>query len=110
MVLSTRESTAGAGQLVDGQAVGAEQPIDGIGGLGCQELALGVGPEVFRGARDQNGTGSDEGDQLVLINGQLVLAIIELLEVAAEPVRKRGVEVGHGLAEDAAGQRRAAGA
>src|SRR5271157_5428716 len=96
----------GLGPARDGQTVGAEQTIDGIGTPGRQELPLGIGPEIFRCARDQDGSGSDQGNQLVLIEREHELTIAEGLEVATEPVRKRGVQARDGRTEDAPAQGR----
>src|SRR5208337_3730815 len=50
-----------------------------------------------------------QGNQLVLIEREHELTIAEGLEVATEPVRKRGVQARDGLSEDAPAQGRTAG-
>ena len=47
-------------ELVDGDAVGAEEFVDGVGVQCALELAVGVGPEVGVGADDVDGAGGDE--------------------------------------------------
>ena len=86
MVLLTSWLGAGPGHLGDGQAVGAQQAVDGIGGQGGQEFPFGIGPQVVLGRADQDGPGGDQGDQLVLVDRQLVLMAVVLAEVGAEPV------------------------
>ena len=61
------------GHFGDGQAVGAQQAVDGVGRQGGQEFPFGVGPQVFLGRADQDRPRGDQGDQLVLVDRQLRL-------------------------------------
>jgi hypothetical protein len=98
------------GHLARGQAVGSQEPVDRVGTEGGQELALRVGPAVLDRARDVERPRGDEGQQLVLIDRQLGLAVRETSEVGAEPVREALRYRGHRLAVDPLAERRAAAA
>ena len=50
--------------------------VDGVGVQGALELAVGVGPEVGVGADDVDGAGGYEGDEHVLVDGQVVFFVI----------------------------------
>ena len=71
---------------------------------------MGVGPEVGVGADDVDGAGGDEGDEHVLVDGELVFLVIILFEVFAEPVGVGDVGVAGGFAEAAAEEGGAAAA
>ena len=64
--------------------------------------------QVVLGAADQQRARGDQGQELVLVDRQLVDAVVERLVVAAEPVREGGVDAPDGLAEPPPRQRRAA--
>src|SRR5262249_38798288 len=61
--------------LAHGQAVRAEQTVDGVGAEGGQELALGIGPTVLDRAGDVERPRGDQRQQLVLVHGQIGLAV-----------------------------------
>lgn len=90
--------------FLDEQAGHAEDAIDGVGGEGAEELAFGVGPGVFESGVDVYRPGGDEGDQHVLIDGDCVLFVVVLFEVAGEPVGEGSIYAGGGFAELAAGE------
>lgn len=87
------------GHFADGQAVGAQKAVDRVGGQGGQELAFGVSPEVFRRRANEHGPGSNQRNELMLVDRKLVLAAVVLAKVGAEPVRERGVDPRNGFAE-----------
>src|SRR5262249_9492451 len=80
------------GRRAGGQPLDAEQPIDGARGPKELELPARIGPQVFFGVWQQHGPRSTKRDQTVLVERQLARVVIKLLKVAAEPVRKRGVD------------------
>jgi hypothetical protein len=49
--------------------------------------------QVKLGTGNIDGTRCDQGDELVLVDGQSFLLIVVMLEIAAEPVRERGVDL-----------------
>ena len=76
------------GHFGDGQAVGAEQAVNGIGGKGGEEFAFGIGMQVVLGRANQDGPRGDQGDQLVLVDRQFVFMAVVLAEIGAKPVRE----------------------
>src|SRR5689334_22424228 len=77
----------------------AEQGVDRLGGLRGEEGAAWIAPEVVGGDGDVDGARCDEGDELVLVDGKLVLAAVVLVEVAGEPEGEAAVVLGYRLAE-----------
>ena len=61
---------------------------------------------IVFGVADQHRARRNQGDQLVLVDGEIVLAIVVAPEVFAEPVWKFGVDVSNGFAEASARERR----
>ena len=96
--------------LRDGQASAAEQTIHWIGSAGREELAARVGPGVVHGAGNVNRPRGNERNQHVLVHRQIVDAIGELFQIAAEPMGKDIDDGFQRLAETAARQRGAAAA
>ena len=104
------DGLAERGQLAGVEAGKAEQTIHRLGGDGGQKLAARVGPAVFGGAGDVDGARGGQGDQLVLVDGQVVFVMAVFGKIAAEPVRKTAGDALDRLAVVAPAQRRAAAA
>ncbi len=78
---------------------------------GREELAARIGPAVLLGAGHVDRPRGDQGDQHVLVDAAVVfVAVVELLEVAAEPVRESRVDRRDRLAEAPLAQGRPAAA
>src|SRR3954470_11862645 len=79
-----REGGVGEGvegrDLLDGEALRAEEAVDGIGPLEDPELAGGVGAGVPDGVAEQEGPGGDQGRQAILVEGELLRLGAELRE------------------------------
>ena len=88
----------------------AEQAVDGFGRLEDLELPLGVGPGVLDGVGEEDGPGGDQGDQAVLIEGEPLGLVVEVLELGVEPVRVAGVDPLDRLADLGPARGRAAAA
>ena len=80
--------------------------VDRLGSLRAQKLPARVAPRVAVGAGDVEGARRDEGEQLVLVHGQLGFTIIVTPEVFREPVRELVVNDRHRFAVDSLAQRR----
>ncbi len=107
---------AGADGVIDGgEFIGAEawfveEAVDGFSVFDGQEFAQRVGVFVFDGARHVDWSRGDEGDEHVLIDGEIGFAVVVFAEVAAEPVGEVFVDEADGFAEDAFAEGRAAAA
>ena len=58
------------GLFVYAEALFVEEGVDGFGVFAGEEFAVGVGPAVAFGAADVDGTGGEEGDEHVLVDGE----------------------------------------
>ena len=65
----------------------------------AEELAARVGPLVAFGAGDIERPRGDQRQQEVGVERHLVFAVVVLLEISAEPVWERSIEVDGALAE-----------
>src|ERR1700722_15266880 len=81
------------------QAIGSQESIDRVGRLEHVECTHWVGPGILDRRRQQNGSRRAQGDETVLIERQQIGLRVELLEFAAEPVRKSGVDAFHRFAD-----------
>src|SRR5690349_20346852 len=66
--------------LVSSNPSQPEQFVNGVRGSRCQELASRIGVLVFGCTGHIDGPRCDEGDQLMLLDGQLVFAIVVLVK------------------------------
>ena len=76
--------------------------VEHVGLLGVEEgekLTSGIGPEVLAGAGDVNGSRSNEGDQLVLVEAEGRFVVVVVLEPGVEPVGAGAVDEAHRFPE-----------
>lgn len=76
------------GHGADIQAGAIQEAIHRVGMKCREEFAMRIGPTIFLGAGHVERAGRNEGEQHVLIHGQLGFASIVLFERAAEPMWK----------------------
>src|SRR5271166_1042781 len=86
------------GQLADLRALlhfkafHTEKAIDRVGRLEHFKLSVRIGPGVLDRIAEQNRTRRAQCDEAVLVERQTSRVVVELLEVAAKPMRKRSVD------------------
>ena len=83
---STLEGGVICGHRFGAEAFEAEELVDRFGMDRCKEFSLGIGPGIFRCAGDVNSTGCDEGDELMLVDGEGVFLVVVFFVVPAEPM------------------------
>src|SRR5437868_6588070 len=78
-------------------AVAGEKLVNARRRLQHVELPRRIGPWIFLAAGEEHRPWAAEGDQAILIKGQLLFMAAELLESRIEPVRKALVDSADGL-------------
>ena len=66
-----------------------------VGADGGQKLSLGIGPQIFRRAGHVQRPRSDQGQQLVLVEGQGRFVIVVVAKILAEPMRESAIDDRH---------------
>ena len=75
------DGCVGRGLLGDAEARLAEEGVDGLGEFRGEKFSLGIGVEVLRRAGDVERTRGDEGEKLVLVDGEVGFATVVAAEV-----------------------------
>ena len=92
MVLMMSWSGADAGMALAASPSVPRSLYTGEAASRSEELSLGVCPEIFRGRADEHGPRRDQGNQLVLVHGEPILAAVVRVKIGAEPVGEAGID------------------